>query len=290
MIYAYGLTQQGHYHIASGLVCQDAHRILRRSERMAVAAVADGLGSETRSDIAAKLAAERATAWCAEHIAENSPEEEILKRIREAFSLSQRDIERTAAERGEDSDQYDTTLSLAVLIGDTLYYGHSGDSGILALTTNGLYEKVTEQQRDEEGRVYPLYFGEEKWVFGKYPRPVASVLLATDGMYELFFPVYIRNEAVPVYTALARYFMDPQALHARELSEAETGERIGRFVASIPASQVKDDKTLVVLTDPEREIRYQPPAYYAEPDWPALKRKYEEAWQRAAYPQLFGED
>lgn len=53
-----------------------------------------------------------------------------------------------------------------------------------------LYCKVTEQQRDSYGRVFPLYFGNEKWVFGKCEKAVASVLLATDGMFETLFPYW----------------------------------------------------------------------------------------------------
>ncbi len=289
MIYAYGVTQQGDYHKKSGLVCQDAHCIVKCTDRMAIAAVADGLGSEEHSDLASRLAAELSTAYCAEHLSEGTDGEEIRNVIQNAFALSQREIEKTAEKNGHAYDQYDTTLSLAVLIGETLYYGHSGDSGIVALTTEGTFEKVTEQQRDEDGRVFPLFFGEEKWVIGQFGKPVASVFLATDGIYELLFPIYIRSEAVSIYTALARYFMDPQALHAADFPEEETQERIAGFMASIPAARVSDDKTVVVMTDPAAEIRYQPAAYYAEPDWTQLKKKYEEAWRRAAYPHMYGE-
>ncbi len=288
MIYTYGVTQQGPYHIRNGLVCQDAHRIVKCSENMAVAAVADGLGSEEHSDIASQTAAELSAAWCAKRLSEQSADDEILTAVREAFAFSQREIERIAEKNGHDTDQYDTTLSLAVLIGDRLYYGQAGDSGIVALTSDGTFEKVTQQQRDEEGRVYPLYFGEEKWVIGKFEKPVASVFLATDGIYEILFPVYIRNEPVPVYTALAGYFMDPKALHAKEFTEEQTKERMENFLHSIPEAQVNDDKTVAVLINLETEIRYQPAAYYAEPDWPALKKKYTEQWRRAAYPHLYG--
>ena len=91
-----------------------------------------------------------------------------LQLLQKEIPKLQNKIESVAAENGHELDQYDTTLSLVVFIGDRLYYGHSGDSGIIAMNTEGIYEKVTDQQRDSDGRVFPLYFGEDKWVFGRY--------------------------------------------------------------------------------------------------------------------------
>lgn len=290
MIYAYGITQQGTYHVKKGIVCQDAHRIIKCGGSCAVAAVADGLGSEEHSDIAAKLAVTTAAEYCAERADPGATDEQLLQVIRDSFALAQQNIERTAADNGHDPDQYDTTLSLAILRRGTLYYGQSGDSGIVALTAQGLYKKVTQQQRDEEGRVFPLYFGDERWVFGTFPEPVASVLLATDGMLETLFPVYIRSEPVSIYVALARYFMDPGSLRIGEAGEDAARQKIEAFMAGIPDEQVNDDKTVAVLIDPEVEVRPQPPAYYAEPDWDQLKRKYQESWRRAAYPHLYEEE
>lgn len=290
MIYAYGVTQRGTYHIRKDIVCQDAHRIIKCGGSCAIAAVADGLGSEKYSDAASKLAADTSAEYCAERIGEALTDDRLLEIIRDSFALAQQRIEKTAEENGHEPDQYDTTLTLAILKDDALYYGHSGDSGIVALTAEGLYQKVTEQQRDEEGRVFPLYFGNEKWVFARYPEPVAAVFLATDGMLETLFPIYLRGEPVSIHVALARYFMDAGVLRIAELGEQAVQEKIGAFMGGIPDAQVNDDKTVVVLVDPDAAVKAQPPEYYAEPDWAELKRRHDEAWRRAAYPHLFQEE
>lgn len=287
MIYTYGITQQGTYHVKHDLVCQDSHNIIKCDDSYAIAAVADGLGSEEHSDVASQMAAMISTEFCAENIKVECSDEKILKIIKDSFTLAQSRIEQVAKDNGHDLDQYDTTLSLAILKGDTLYYGQSGDSGIVALTEEGLYKRVVEQQRDEDGRVFPLYFGEDKWVFGKFPEPVVSVFLATDGMLETLFPVYIRNEPVNIYVALARYFMGPDSLHIEESGEAYVKEKVAEFMNSIPDAQVNDDKTVVVMVNPDHEMKIQEPDYYAEPNWKELRRRYEEAWKRAAYPHLF---
>lgn len=290
MIYSYGISLQGTYHIKKDLVCQDAHKIIKCSDSLAIAAVADGLGSSAHSDVASKIAAETSTEYCAERIKDDYSEEQILEMIKESFALSQSKIERFASDKDHEFNEYDTTLTLAILKDGNLYYGQSGDSGIVALTTEGLYEKVTKQQRDEEGRVFPLFFGEEKWVFGKYPEAVVSVFLATDGMYEILFPVYIRNEPISIYVALARFFMGPDFLHIDEVGEEYVRNKIEEFMNGIPDAQVNDDKTVVVLIDSSIEMKKQDEEYYAEPDWASLRQKYEEAWRKEAYPHLFNEE
>ena len=44
MIYSYGVSLPGTYHIKNNIVCQDSHQILHVGKQMAIAAVADGLG------------------------------------------------------------------------------------------------------------------------------------------------------------------------------------------------------------------------------------------------------
>ena len=158
MLYLCGATQQGRYHAKKNQVCQDAYQWARCSDRLAVAAVADGLGSELHAEIASRLAADLSVQYCAERVKESTPDEEVLHIIHEAFSLAQDRIEETARQNGHDLDQYDTTLSLVVFRDGRVYYGHSGDGGIIAYTQSGLYKLLTTQQRDQEGRVFPLFF------------------------------------------------------------------------------------------------------------------------------------
>ncbi|MBK6090304.1 protein phosphatase 2C domain-containing protein [Ruminococcus difficilis] len=290
MIYAYGVTQQGTYHVKNNIVCQDSHRIIKCNESMAIAAVADGLGSEMYSDTASKIAVDYTTKYCAERITSETVEDEILKIIKEAFTLAQQKIEETAEQNGHELDQYDTTLSLAVLRDSELFFGHSGDSGIVALNMDGSYEKVTEQQRDEENRVFPLYFGEEKWIIRKYEKQVASVFLATDGMLETLFPIYLREEPISIYVALARFFMDAKILNIEADGEETVQNRISTFIEKIPDAQVNDDKTVAVILNTDNKPALMAEDYYKEPDWKELKRKREEKWKRLAYPSLYNDE
>jgi serine/threonine protein phosphatase PrpC len=286
MIYAYGITEQGTYHIKHNIVCQDAHKIIKCRDDLVIAAVADGLGSEEHSDVASKIAVEISTGHCVNNIEKLTEKNSILEILKTCFSLAQNSIEQEALARGHAVDQYDTTLTLALMFNGTLYYGHSGDSGIIALTKDGLYEKVTEQQRDEDNRVFPLFF-RDKWIFEHFNKEVCSVFLATDGIFDILFPVYIRNEPVNIHIALARFFMDNRSLHIDELGEDKITAQMNKFILNIPDAQVNDDKTVVVLVNASVEPALQPDEYYKEPDWAELKHKKDEEWKRMAYPNLF---
>lgn len=289
VIYSYGITAQGTHHIKADTPCQDAHSIAKISNDIVIAAVADGLGSEKYSDIASKIAVETSVNYCLLNINNEYSGEVVLSVISSSFDTALKSIEEEAKREGNDFYQYGTTLSLAVMIDNNLYYGHAGDSGIIVLTLDGLYKKITEQQRDDDGFVFPFTYNKEKWEFGSVEN-IASVLLATDGMFETFFPIYLINEDVKLYVALARFFMDINSLHIEEMGEDATKERIEKFIWNIPDGQVNDDKTVVVLVNTSIKAGLQPPEYYVEPDWAELKRKRNDIWKREAYPHLFKDE
>jgi len=255
---------------------------------VAIAAVADGLGSAAHSDVGSKIAVSIAAEYCRENITAITEPQQILDVTRAAFTAALRAIEKEANKKDRSQDLYDTTLTLAVLIRDALYYGHSGDSGIIALSTQGRYESVTKQQRDQEGRVFPLFF-EDKWEFAQYENKVSAVLLATDGMFEPFFPIYIRNNPINIHVSLAQFFMDIRNLRIAKLGEDAIQVNMSDYMEKIPDEQVNDDKTVVVLINSSIRTKRQPKEYYQEPDWAELKNKYDDEWRRAAYPGLYKE-
>ena len=286
MIYSYGITQIGTYHIEHNIVCQDAHYIKKLSDSCVIAAVADGLGSEMYTDVASKAASQTAVKVCAEEYSPDMDDSATIDLIRQAFRIAQYKIEEIASTNGHEITQYDTTLDLVIYTGGKVFFGHAGDSGIVALLSDGTYAKVTQQGRDDMGRVFPLCF-EDCWVFGVYEKVAAAVFLATDGMLETLFPILLRSQPVDIYVALAQYFMDRELLRFDEVGETAVAAKIGKFISSISGEQVDDDKTVVVLCDDGVELTRQPDEYYAVPDWKRLEREHREAYMREAYPHLF---
>lgn len=290
MIYSYGVTEIGPYHIKSDTLCQDAHYIKRISDNCIIAAVADGLGSARHSDVASKIASKTTVEFCAERFISEMDDEDVLQLITQSFRIAQCEIEDVARGNGHELVDYDTTLDLVIYCAGKVLFGHAGDSGIVIQTSDGMYGPLTEQQRDDYGRVYPLIF-EDHWVFGRAPKTVASVLLCTDGMLEnVFFPVLLRDQPVSIYVAMAQFFMDIDRLGMKENGEIAVQERMTAAIAGLREDQVNDDKTVVVLCDSAVEVVPQADEYYAVPDFPALKRAYDEKFNRLAYPHLVADE
>ncbi len=287
-MYCYGITQQGSYHIQNGTECQDFHYVKKVSDDCVVAAVADGLGSEVHSGTASKIAAMSSVEFCVSNFPEKLTDENVLQLISDSFVCALQKIIDEAEREDDDINQYDTTLCLAVYKESTVYFGQSGDGGIIVLCTDGHYEGITERQRDENGCVFPLSSGKEKWAFGQ-KSDVASLLLATDGMLDIFFPVLLHSAKVKIYIALAQFFMDGCALVFDELGETAVKEKMEAFVQSIPATQVCDDKTVLVVVNERIKPQRQDDSYYQIPNWAELEKRRREEFNRLAYPHIYGD-
>lgn len=280
---SYGLSERGAYHINKGVVCQDSHKIVDCGENMIIAAVADGVGSEKYSDIASKIAVGSTVSYCKKTITPKTSPKSILKHMHDSFLCAKNNIEKSAGRKNRPITEYDTTLSLVVFIDEDIYYGHVGDSGIIAATKSGEYKLITETQRDGYGRVFPLCY-EEKWEFGKFNEPACGAFLATDGMLELFFPIYIREDKINIHVALAEFFMRPDIF--KKLGQENMKKRIKEYIQSLDKTIVYDDKTVVYLLNTEVITKRREDEYYKEPDWELARKKYEDAWRRKAYPSL----
>jgi serine/threonine protein phosphatase PrpC len=288
-VFTYGVCLQGTDHQKSNTVCQDAYRIVKHSDMCYIAAVADGLGSEKRSDIASKMAVSIAVDYCAAMFKSGISSTAVASTIRESFEKALKAIEDKAEADHGDINQYDTTLSLAIYNKGVLHYGHVGDSGIVVLADDGLYEKVTEQQRNKYSDVFPLCF-KDKWVFGTFKKKATSVFLATDGIYDTLFPIYIRDTPVSIHVQLASYFMDNTRRRIDKVGEKAVQKEIESFLRDIPAEkEVSDDKTVVCLINTAITPAWQPDEYYMEPDWNELARVSHEKAQKALYPHLYPE-
>jgi len=225
-----------------------------------------------------------ATVFCADKLNAEPEACDWVKILEEAFAHAEAEVEKKSAEDGQPLSEYDTTLDVVLYDGRRLAYGHCGDGGIVGLTTAGEYLKITAPQKDEMF-VVPLRNGSlEKnntWVFGCVEDELASVLLATDGVYDIFFPYLLKGQPVEVYVRLARWFMDNNGLRMSDKNIAKIAADREAFINN--EKSITDDKTLLVLINDEILPARKNASYYAEPDWKALKLE----WDKKAYPHLF---
>ncbi|MDR3209808.1 MAG: protein phosphatase 2C domain-containing protein [Oscillospiraceae bacterium] len=270
-----GASQTGQSHIDKGAVCQDAHSYAA-NEDFAVAAVADGLGSSKHSDVASKMAAQGAVKYCAANLRRGMAERDVYAVLRDAFANVHFEIKRQAGDR---LDDFDTTLSLAIFMGGAVFYGHAGDSGIVALRADGVFERVTEQQNGEgvgkERPVFPLA-AEARWMFGKHPHPARAIFLMTDGVWDRVVPPLLQGQRCEYDVAFLHYVYS-NLDRARDSRSCNAW--IEKEVRALEPNLINyDDKTLVAVIDTSVKLRQQSAEYYKYPSrelWSRLIAKQE---------------
>ena len=263
----------GPYHIKNNIVCQDSYCVKKTNENITIAAVADGLGSEKFSDIGSKIAAKVAVEHCISNYNSNLSEDEVKKLMNNAFVYGYKSILEEAESADEDEDEYDTTLSLVIFDNSKLYYGQSGDSGIVALLDTGEYIKLSDEQNDEYGNVYPLCSGPNVWQFGKAEGNVVSVMLMTDGVLKRICPKILKYDErnININVPFAESFMRRDETSDETVELFQTSLR--EFLEKYPEEKIDDDKTVIIIFNDDVNARYMDDEYYKFPDWDKL-RKY----------------
>ena len=264
----YKVNIPGPYHIKNGIPCQDAYCIRETPDGVIVAAVADGLGSETHSDKGAKIASSFVVTFCKQNYKPEMTEHEVISLLKRAYTKAYALVEKTAISEGNDVDQYDCTLCTVIYDGKTLYYGQSGDSGLIVGSNDGGYYKITEQQRDEDNNVYPICFGPEYWEFGKVKGNVVSVMLMTDGVWEQACPPILKNEQQQINIGFVEMFLNHFGLDDSEVRNLE--REANRYMRNFSQKRLDDDKTIVVIINSEAKPLRRKKSYYAIPDWEEL--------------------
>ena len=283
MVHSYGMSIKGTAHEKNGTPCQDSYKIVVLDNGWVVAAIADGVGSCKYSEISSAIAVDVSTSICSERIDACTKREELPEVIKDAFKGAELAIETKSTEDKNLITEYDTTLSLVIYDGKMVSYGHCGDGGVIGLTQQGDYVKITEPQKKDEVFVIPLRDGEPAWVFGLASNVFASVLMATDGVYDIFFPYLLKGRTVEFYVPLIRYFMDNNGLHVNADTCGKIKAEREQFLMSDTCSSVMDDKTVVVLINGNVYPKMKDDSFYAEPDWDYLQAE----WNKKAYPHLF---
>ena len=259
MIRYYTANMAGPYHSDNGIPCQDSCYIKRDDSGVVYASVADGLGSELYSDVGSRIASQKACDYCMERYKSGMPFEEVKKIMNNAFVNAYKAVLEAAQAAGNSSDEYDTTLCMVIFDDSHVFYGQSGDSGILALMKSGEYVPLTTQQRNDDGDVFPLCSGPDMWAFGEAEGQVSSVMLMTDGVWGEILDPLLRKQKVKVNVPLASLFMDRNENSLESVRALEKEAR--SFLENYSRKRLDDDKTVVVIYNPLQPADEMPDEY-----------------------------
>ena len=279
----FGFSHVGKNHLndENQTPCQDYH-IVQSFNDGVIAAIADGVGSSKHSDIASRLAAEAFIEFLQNHLRLELNVTEIKSLLGDAFRFSLNKVMTYVESQNDDPINYNTTLTGLFFTKDFVGIAHSGDGGVIGLKENGLFVKLTEKQNlieDGTAYVYPLS-KTENWQFYLYEERFARILMATDGIYDAFFPSLLKNEVEEKYIKLINQFMNTEKLN-QSMSDLMTyKEAFLNWV--IKSDFTTDDITMILLIDESINIAKQEDSYYKSPNWDEFNQKR----KKLLYPNL----
>lgn len=271
-----GSSQTGESHIKTGTGCQD-FSCFGESNGVFIAAVADGLSSSVHSDVASRIAAKVAVDYCLKRIKSDTNSSLIIEILKKAFDEALFAVKNIAKDAVTD---YDTTLSVAVFISGDVYTGQVGDSSIIALREDGLFDCVTQTQNGEgEGKDRPTFplGATQMWVFEKYGFKAKALYLATDGVLNKIMPPRLENQEWPFDNKYLAYLYSNINNNACGDSDKRwINDEISRIS---PDECNHDDKSLIIVISEDVHLNAQASEYYHYPDeklWTRLGIEWEE--------------
>ena len=268
MISSYCFSLTGRDHIKNQMPCHDYSLIKDISSSWKIAVVADGVGSCKHAEIASEIAAKEVAELIKKQFPPHTSDDRAyFSVIHASMHGAANAIESYVEEHDPGNEmEYQTTLSVAIMSRNCLYYGNAGDSGIIALDDQGNYHLATKKQNDELGRVYAIPTN-RLFEIGRANYIPAAVLCMTDGLFDNVAPRALRNSDFPVNVPFANMFIT-YALGLEKFKEREAVEKcksaLIKYLQSDECKSMTDDLSVAVLintnTDLQKEdIKWEDP-------------------------------
>ena len=265
MIRNYFSSKVGRSHIRHGVNCQDYSDTIFVKD-MCISCIADGVGSAIHSEVASKMAVENVIeyldSWYKKH---DVDEREILLRISEAYSYSLDKLNTFIKKKGGNELEYDTTLDCVIYYNNHIYYGHSGDGGILALDYDGKYHIITSPQKGEDGISVIPFRLKDFWEFVKVEAPMCSVLMATDGVFDQLAIGVYKCFPIGIHVRLAELLMNLSEKNLSDELLEMYKNQVFDFLSNNNA--INDDITVSVIYDDSIIPLRMSVDYYTPPNW-----------------------
>lgn len=210
----HGISLRGISHEMGGMPLQDSFAARQLSNGWIVLAVADGVGSEPRSDIGAQKAVAAVVRHLDRFRGYRIDDRSIEIMLHAAYESACADIYEQAIRDNAPFREYSTTLHTVIFSDGLLYIMHAGDGGVAVLTEDGEFKRVTSPMKDQDGEaVIPLQAGPDAWRFSVFRERAQSVVVATDGVWDKLCPPILAGYGYEsgIEKSIASYFMSPWA-------------------------------------------------------------------------------
>ena len=285
-ISAFGFSQQGESHISKDIPCQDRCDVRFISDSVVIGAIADGVGSCSLSDYGAETAVASSLSYLEEHLRPKLQDPDFRmdsqfmgKLLRDMMQYAYDQVKLKAEQMQQLLYSMQSTLTVSVYDGTTLYFAHAGDDGIVAQTRDAQCAMITSRHKGEEASsVYPLQ-NKATWQYGKVDNAVGFVM-ATDGVLDAF----VRNsvEENRIYYP----FIEPvfsTALSNKEETAANCNDWYEYMKTPQYRSKVTDDLSFVCVINQEALKDAKKYEFDIE-KWNRVSQEFAERRKAALYP------
>lgn len=274
MISAYNFSLVGRDHKKNNMPCHDYSITDEISASWKIAVVADGVGSCKHAEVASKIAVETVVDLVKKQFPAFTAKTEVYTSvILAAMNGAANAIENYVNKNDPGNEmEYQTTLALAIMSKQYLYYGNAGDSGIIGLDDQGLYHILCKKQNDDIGRVFSLP-NHRDFEIGFAEFTPAAALCFTDGVLDYIAPLALRDNEYKVDVPFANIFVTYGLGVSSEDEKKEVErckKRVINYLSSESCEKMTDDLSAAVLVDTNtflqaEDIKWKKPEidYYA---------------------------
>ncbi|MCR4612222.1 MAG: protein phosphatase 2C domain-containing protein [Lachnospiraceae bacterium] len=278
----WGFSQRGESHLKNGLPCQDRCVIeVVDHSPIIIAAIADGVGSCMLSHYGAATATRSALEYLKKELSNYNKRFDdafIGNLLRSAMQCAYEEVVKEAEEMEQLEYSFQSTLTIAIYDGSTLYFSHAGDDGIVAILDNGTMDLATVRKKGEEASsVMPLQSLD--WETRKSTN-VTAFVMATDGVLDAF--VRGEKEGNRIYYP----FIEP-AVQPGQNTVAEVKEVADFYYDYLSGaeyrSKVTDDLTMVVITN-QKKIKKENLPVFNQERWNKYSEERAAQIKAALYP------
>ena len=265
--FAMSLQGASHLRVDPPVPCQDYSDIrYLEEEKLLIAAIADGVGSCKLSHWGAYTAVQTVLDSVELRLrglsngnqivldAKNDELKNALKTIMvEGFDDALSAVENCADNANPPQTVFSlqSTLTLAIYDGRTLFHGHVGDDGIVVQSEDGQVVLATKRLKGEEASsVYPLQSGKSHWAFG-LSVGVTAFVMATDGVLDAFVMNHNDYFAVNYNNGIFYSFMEEAVYKMAENTPDAAKKALKQYYDYLMSdgyrSKVTDDLTMVCV-------------------------------------------
>lgn len=224
---------QGTSHVAGDVPCQDFNKVLQFNDYMIIA-VADGLGSASKSDIGANIACLAGIDYICDELSNVQLQNTLFRRIKKFFRRSipqpvdynkllcnavdyaRNKISAQAIAESVPDTEYACTLILTLIIGSEFHLVHVGDGAVVGVFASENQETIETISGPDNGEyansttpiTSPYYAEHVRYACSSSDKKLQGIFIFTDGIQNLCINHQTKQAFNEFFTPILKWFRE----------------------------------------------------------------------------------